>query len=237
VDGETFLRRYIENRLVDLGLRRGRQPNDPQEVHIAISNAAAAAEALVSVDAIEREAAERMLDDLREFLVDENKLEPNAFVAGPLGSDTETGPYSWGDIADRRAPPQLVRVIPLGREAGLIGEARVTVLSIELWSDHFTIRYAISAEGSMDTPGPLWTWRVHDDTGALYRRGGGLAGGGGGRLWLGQDEFHPVPGPDANFLTLVARKIGPVEVPDPQRMVPVDGVAMEELFRIDVPLN
>ena len=237
MDGETFLRQYIEDRLIDLGLRRGRHPPDPQDIHVAISNAAAAAEALVSVGALERTTAERMLAELREYLVDERKLEPNAFVSGPLGSDSETGPFSWGDLTERPAAPDLVRVIPLGRDAGFIGEARVTVVSLELWSDHFTIRYAISAGGSMDTPGPLWTWRVHDDTGGLYRKGGGQAGGGGGRLWTAEDEFQPVPRPDATLLTLVARQIGPLEVPDPERMVPVEGVAMEELFRIDVPLT
>src|SRR6266536_1071907 len=136
MDGEAFLRRYIE------------QHDEPglagDDRVVVFDRAQIAAEALVSVGAIEEQRAIEILADLRERL--DTGEEEGLFVGGgPRGAQEEHGPYEWGDMSRFPPAPRLYRVIPVVMD-GLIDDVKVTVISVEIWSDHFTIRSVVTAE-------------------------------------------------------------------------------------------
>jgi Clp amino terminal domain, pathogenicity island component len=100
-----------------------------------------------------------------------------------------------------REPPELVRVVPLAREVAVESGLRVVLISLEIWSGWFDLRYALLPR--MDAP-PQETaldWRAADDLGTDYTLTG-LAAGGGPFLRVQQLDFRPAPPSDARILTL-----------------------------------
>jgi hypothetical protein len=228
MDAEGYLRRYFE-------VHHGRVRNLEeagyllQELHIA-------AEALVSVGAIREESAEEILGGFRDRL---DTMDHDGVFVGPrsaVGTVEEVGPYAWGDPFFGHGPAtSLIRVIPVAQE-GVIDSFRITVISVELWSDHIGMRSMITAEEEPASPIFLWTWTVQDDRGGLYGRGGGQAGGS-GLSFVSDLDFHPAADPQATALTLRARRIRPIEAVDPARMVSASGIPAEELLRFEVSLT
>jgi hypothetical protein len=101
-----------------------------------------------------------------------------------------------------REPPELVRVVPLAREVDAESGLRVVLISLEIWSGWFDLRYALLPR--MDAPPPReidLDWRVADDLGTDYTLTG-LAAGGGPLLRVHQLDFRPTPPTDARTLTL-----------------------------------
>jgi len=226
MDAEAYLQRYFETNSA-----RVRNLEEAgyllQELHIA-------AEALVSVGAISEEAAEAILGGFRDRLDTDDH---DGIFVGPrsaVGTVEEVGPYSWGQVADPGLAASLERVIPVA-ESGSIDSFRITVITIELWSDHLTLRSSISTESEHRLAAFPWTWTVGDDRGGLYSKGGGQTGGD-GRNFTAEFDFHPAVDPEAAKLILRARRIRPFEPVDPDRMVPVSGIPAEELLRFEVSL-
>ena len=112
-------------------------------------------------------------------------------------------------------PPELVRVVPLNREVADESGLRVALISLEIWSGWFDLRYALLPR----TAGPLLEvaldWRVSDDLGTDYTLTG-LAAGGGPLLYIHQLDFRPAPPEDARILTLTVR-----ERSEPDRLLAV----------------
>jgi hypothetical protein len=115
-------------------------------------------------------------------------------------------------------PPELVRVVPLPREVTDVSGLRIVLISLEIWSGWFDLRYALLPR----TAGPLLEvaldWRVTDDLGTDYTLTG-LAAGGGSLLYIHQLDFRPAPPEDARVLTLTvserseaARPLAVVEI-------------------------
>jgi hypothetical protein len=100
-----------------------------------------------------------------------------------------------------REPPELVRVVPLAREAAAESGLRIVLISLEIWSGWFDLRYALLPR--MDAPPQeiALDWRAADDLGTDYTLTG-LAAGGGPLLRVQQVDFRPAPPADARILTL-----------------------------------
>jgi hypothetical protein len=98
-------------------------------------------------------------------------------------------------------PPELVRVVPLAREVAAESGLRVVLISLEVWSGWFDLRYALLPR--MDAPPQevALDWRVADDLGTDYTITG-MAAGGGPLLRVQQLDFRPAPPTDARTLTL-----------------------------------
>jgi hypothetical protein len=98
-------------------------------------------------------------------------------------------------------PPELVRVVPLAREVADESGLRVVLISLEVWSGWFDLRYALLPR--MDAPPQEidLDWRVSDDLGTDYTLTG-LAAGGGPLLRVHQLDFRPAPPTEARTLTL-----------------------------------
>jgi hypothetical protein len=99
-------------------------------------------------------------------------------------------------------PPELVRVVPLAREVADESGLRVVLISLEIWSGWFDLRYALLPR--LDAPPPQeidLDWRVTDHLGTDYTLTG-MAAGGGPLLRVHQLDFRPAPPTDAQTLTL-----------------------------------
>jgi hypothetical protein len=100
-----------------------------------------------------------------------------------------------------REQPELVRVVPLAREVADESGLRVVLISLEIWSGWFDLRYALLPRTDAP-PGEVdLDWRVTDDLGTDYTLTG-LAAGGGPLLRVHQLDFRPAPPTDARILTL-----------------------------------
>jgi hypothetical protein len=105
-------------------------------------------------------------------------------------------------------PPELVRVVPLAREAVSRRGYRLMLISLEIWSNGMDLRYALLALAPVESdplPGPaIYRWRLTDDLGTSYELSGATSGAG-RTVHLHQLTFQPAPPPDARVLTLTLR--------------------------------
>ena len=114
---------------------------------------------------------------------------PVAPVVGGPGFSTE------------QEPPELVRVVPLAREVADESGLRVVLISLEIWSGWFDLRYALLPRTAAALLEVALDWRVTDDLGTDYTLTG-LAAGGGPLLYIHQLDFRPAPPEEARTLTL-----------------------------------
>ena len=98
-------------------------------------------------------------------------------------------------------PPELVRVVPLAREVVTESGLRVVLVSLEIWSGWFDLRYALLPRTAAPLLEIALDWRVADDLGTDYTLTG-MAAGGGPLLYIHQLDFRPAPPEDARILTL-----------------------------------
>jgi hypothetical protein len=101
----------------------------------------------------------------------------------------------------QEGPVELTRVVPVGREVHREAGMRIVLISLEIWSGWFDLRYALLPR--MDAPPQeiALDWRAADDLGTDYTLTG-LAAGGGPLLRVQQVDFRPAPPADARILTL-----------------------------------
>jgi hypothetical protein len=120
-----------------------------------------------------------------------------ARLSSPPVAPVAAGPGFYAE----REPPELVRVVPLAREVADESGLRVVLISLEVWSGWFDLRYALLPR--MDAPPQevALDWRVTDDLGTDYSLTG-MAAGGGPLLRVQQLDFRPAPPTDARTLTL-----------------------------------
>jgi Clp amino terminal domain, pathogenicity island component len=123
--------------------------------------------------------------------------QPAARSSRPPVAPVAAGPGFYAE----REPPELVRVVPLAREVDAESGLRVVLISLEIWSGWFDLRYALLPR--MDAPPQEidLDWRVADDLGTDYTLTG-LAAGGGPLLRVHQLDFRPAPPTDTRTLTL-----------------------------------
>jgi hypothetical protein len=123
--------------------------------------------------------------------------QPAAGSSRPSVAPVMAGPGFYAE----REPPELVRVVPLAREVAAESGLRVVLISLEIWSGWFDLRYALLPR--MDAPPQeiALDWRAADDLGTDYTLTG-MAAGGGPLLRVQQLNFWPAPSTDARILTL-----------------------------------
>jgi hypothetical protein len=120
------------------------------------------------------------------------------------------GPGVFG----QREPPDLVRVIPLAREAVSRRGYRLVLISLEIWSGWLDLRYALLALvplRSYPLEDARHRWRLTDDLGTEYELIGTTSGAG-RVVHLHQLSFQPAPPPDASVLTLTLTDEQDVEI-------------------------
>jgi hypothetical protein len=104
----------------------------------------------------------------------------------------------------QQEPPELVRVVPLAREAVSRPGYRLMLISLEIWSNGVDLRYALLALAPAETypmRGATHRWRLGDDLGTAYELSGATSGAG-PMVHLHQLSFQPAPPEDASLLTL-----------------------------------
>jgi hypothetical protein len=119
-----------------------------------------------------------------------------------------------------REPPELVRVVPLAREAVSRRGYRLVLISLEIWSGWLDLRYALLALvplRSYPLEGAGHRWQLTDDLGTEYELFGSTSGAG-RVVHLHQLSFQPAPPAEATTLTLTLKdeedaEIATAEIP------------------------
>jgi Clp amino terminal domain, pathogenicity island component len=126
-------------------------------------------------------------------------------VAGrPVVREPRPSVVGGPGVFGQREPPDLVRVIPLAREAVSRRGYRLVLISLEIWSGWLDLRYALLALVPLrgdPLEGAPHRWRLTDDLGTDYELVGTTSGAG-RVVHLHQLSFQPAPPPDASVLTL-----------------------------------
>jgi hypothetical protein len=120
-----------------------------------------------------------------------------AAASRPAVAPVAAGPGFYSE----REPPELVRVVPLAREVADESGLRVALISLEIWSGWFDLRYALLPRTAAPLLEVALDWRVTDDLGTDYTLTG-MAAGGGPLLYVHQLDFRPAPPEEARTLTL-----------------------------------
>jgi hypothetical protein len=148
--------------------------------------------------------AARVLQELSAGLLELREAVIALYVAGtepePLPADV--GPPAWVPPAGAR----LRRVLPLEREYRLPSGDRLVLLSLEIWSDWFDLRYAVAYAGpepERDLPRPCVVdhCEVSDRAGTGYRNRFSSSPGH-GMVRTHQHTFVPAPPPGTEVLEL-----------------------------------
>ena len=104
-------------------------------------------------------------------------------------------------------PPELVRVVPIGRQVEIEEGLRLVLLSLEIWSGWLDLRLATVCSAPGRSAGQLLAsytdWQLSDDLDTDYRQVG-ASNSGDDQMQLGQVSFQPSPPTEAKTLTLTA---------------------------------
>jgi hypothetical protein len=148
--------------------------------------------------------AARVLEDLGAGLLELREAVIALYVAGtepePLPADR--GPPPWAPPAGAR----LWRVLPLESEYELPSGDRLVLLSLEIWSDWFDLRYAVAyatpePEGDLPRPWVVSRCEVSDRAGTEYRNWVSSSPAY-GMVRVHQHTFVPAPPPGTEVLEL-----------------------------------
>jgi hypothetical protein len=148
--------------------------------------------------------AARVLEDLGAGLLQLREAVLSVYAAGtepePLPADR--GPPPWQPPAGA----ELRRVLPLAGEYPLPSGDRLVLISLELWSDWFDLRYAIAyatpePEGDLYRPEVLGRCEVSDRAGIEYKNWVSSSPTF-GMVRIHQHTFVPAPPPGTEVLEL-----------------------------------
>jgi hypothetical protein len=148
--------------------------------------------------------AARVLEDLGAGLLELREAVIALYVAGtepePLPADR--GPPPWAPPAGAR----LRRVLPLESEYELPSGDRLVLLSLEIWSDWFDLRFAVAyttpePEGDLPRPWVVSRCEVSDRAGTEYRNWVSSSPAY-GMIRVHQHTFVPAPPPGTEVLEL-----------------------------------
>jgi hypothetical protein len=148
--------------------------------------------------------AARVLENLGAGLLELREAVISLYSTGtepePLPADRGTG--AW----EPPAGAELQRVLPLAGEYLLPSGHRLVLISLEIWSDWFDLRYAVAyatpePEGDLPRPWVLGRCEVSDRAGTDYRNWVGSSPAF-GMVRVHQDTFVPAPPPGTEVLEL-----------------------------------
>jgi Clp amino terminal domain, pathogenicity island component len=170
--------------------------------------------------------AARVLEDLGAGLLELREAVIALYLAGtepePLPADR--GPPPWEPPAGAR----LQRVLPLAREYPLPSGDLLVLLSLEIWSDWFDLRYSIAyatpePEGDLPRPPVVGSCEVSDRAGTEYRNWHTSLPNY-GMVRTSQHTFVPAPPPGTEVLEL--RFLPPPAAPGEGRPLVVSTVVL-----------
>ena len=148
--------------------------------------------------------AARVLEDAGAGLLELREAVRSVHAAGtePEPLPPDRGPPPWVPPAGAR----LTRVLPLGSEHRLPSGDRLVLLSLEIWSDWFDLRYAVAyaspePEGELPRPPVLGPCEVSDRAGTQYINWVSSSPGF-GMVRVHQRTFVPAPPPGTGLLEL-----------------------------------
>jgi Clp amino terminal domain, pathogenicity island component len=102
-------------------------------------------------------------------------------------------------------PPELVRVVPIGRQVELGEGLRLVLLSLEIWSGWLDLRLAAVCSAAGESASRLLAsstgWTLSDDLDTAYQPVGNSSSGD-DSMSLGQVSFQPSPPSEVKTLTL-----------------------------------
>ncbi len=98
--------------------------------------------------------------------------------------------------------PRPLGLISLIGQTITVGNAEYVLVSLELWSDFFTLRFAIKGITWASRPTPMWF--ASDDAGVVYRQSSG-GHHGSDQLITGEQRFEPALSPATRSLHLQGR--------------------------------
>jgi hypothetical protein len=102
-------------------------------------------------------------------------------------------------------PPELVRVVPIGRQVEIGEGLRLVLLSLEIWSGWLDLRLAAVCSAPGRSASQLLAsytdWQLSDDLDTDYRQIGASSSGD-DQMQVGQVSFQPSPPQEAKRLTL-----------------------------------
>jgi hypothetical protein len=146
--------------------------------------------------------AARVLEDLGAGLLQLREAVISVYSAGadPEPLPPDRGPPPWQPPAGAR----LHRVVPLAGEHLLPSGDRLVLLSLEIWSDWFDLRYAVvyatpEPEGDLPRPSVLGLCEVSDRAGTEYRNWL-TSSPSFGMVRTSQHTFVPAPPPGTEVL-------------------------------------
>ena len=170
--------------------------------------------------------AARVLEDLGAGLLQLREAVISVYSAGadPEPLPPDLGPRRWEPPAGAR----LGQVLPLAGEHLLPSGDRLVLLSLEIWSDWFDLRYAVvyatpEPEGDLPRPSVLGRCEVSDRAGTEYRNWVTSAPSY-GTVRTHQHTFVPAPPPGTEVLEL--RFLPPSAAPGEGRPLAVSTVVL-----------
>jgi Clp amino terminal domain, pathogenicity island component len=170
--------------------------------------------------------AARALEDLGASLLELREAVISVYSAGadPEPLPPDRGPPAWEAPAGAR----LRQVLPLAREHLLPSGDRLVLLSLEIWSDWFDLRYAVAyatpePEGDLPRPAVLGRCEVSDRAGTDYVNRH-TSSPNFGMVRSHQHTFVPAPPPGTEVLEL--RFLPPSAAPGEGRPLVVSTVVL-----------
>jgi hypothetical protein len=142
--------------------------------------------------------------------------------AEPFGES----PEAWAARVATEDPVELVRVVPLARQAAALEDHALLLLGLDVWSRWLELRWALRPGVPLSRlPGWLaeLSWRLTDDVGSTYERRAIDLLRSEPSVSSGVVRFTPPPPPTANGLTLTLRDREGVELAE--IAIPLDGGA------------
>jgi Clp amino terminal domain, pathogenicity island component len=134
---------------------------------------------------------------------DQPEGEPGPGAATMRVHRTVVAPPMLGRMLSQ--PPELARVVPIGRQVEIGEGLRLVLLSLEIWSGWLDLRLATVCSAPGRSASQLLAsysdWQLSDDLDTDYRQVG-TSSSGDDQLHLGQVSFQPSPPPEAKRLTL-----------------------------------
>lgn len=202
MDGRAYLERLIAEQ-IDLAAEM--QAGRPISAPLGVGELSGVAHGLVAAGALTPSDAEEVLDNLRAMITARGKR-----VTRTFSSSTTTAPAgrhqglaateaAQGDGPDAPTPLGLISIVG---HTLIVRNTEFLLVSLELWSSFFTLRFAINGVTWVSRPTPMWL--ASDDTGTVYQQsqGGHQECG---HLITAEQRFEPALSPAARSLHLQIR--------------------------------
>lgn len=183
MDGKAYLQGLVEQQL---------QPSPHTTAHapLTVQEISGVAHGLVAAGALAPEDARQIIDWLHVEIHARGDTTTRRFSATSTVQPPTASATSYRDprTSVAAASPQPLHVVSLIGHGITLSNTEYVLISMELWSTSFTVRYAVLGPPSGLSPKP--TWSAKDEAGILYRPVGGGSRGH-PQYVSGEQRFEP----------------------------------------------